>query len=704
MKQTSILSVVAAALLLLGFVVPAQAQNTNITIGDYSAYSTAVPTDCYYKNSVTQFIYTASEIGGPCNINSIAFEHLDHPELHGGCEAIERSFEVFFTLTSQSDYSSDSWVNVSVFDWVYSAGVTMPDGQATVTLTLNAPFHYDGTSNLAVTVIDNNTSYANLHYFYGNSSGSVNRSLSKKSDDTSYDYEDFPSDPTASTFRPLIILGTSPYSNDCDASMPYEEDFSDVTNALNCWTAIDADDNGVNWGLVYDSPSGDGISLYSYSSSASDDWVISPAITIDGDNAVLNWQDYYYGTGHYSVYVSTSGTQIDDFNTTPVFSTDIDDIDTWTLRAVDLSDYYGQTIHIAFRHHGATTFHSYLQIAELSITSGGTLNANIVGAEWPYYQGVQYYIDAVAVGDTLGLSAATTTYGAEYSWELPGATPSTAAGATVDAVWSQAGTYTVTLTATRDNQTATDTHEVTVLDWRGQWDDTIAYCDDIYDNALGMSSDEIWGIRIPAMHLEGRSTLSEVQIYKYPNNVVTGDYELLVYQGSRPLEANKVFDTIVTISEGGWQSIAIADGLNLDQSKDLWIGFNYQGGNSPATVSSSCNDRNGGFQWYTNSDSYLMIQMDGMPATWMIRAITQGNAGIGSVDAISATLSPNPTTGMVHLNCTDPVSRVEVIDQIGRTLATSASTEVDLTALPAGAYLLRITTATAVTVQRVLKK
>ncbi|MBQ9586338.1 MAG: T9SS type A sorting domain-containing protein [Bacteroidales bacterium] len=545
-KLSTLFFVMAAAVTMVATAPKATAQD--VTIGGFTSSSGSIPTDCYYKNSVSQFIYTASELGGGCTINSITFRHSDHPQLGGGCTPLERTFHIYLTETTQSDYSgTNGWVTVSCGDLVSTSGVTMPNGPADITITLDAPFNYSGNANLAVTVVDNNDTYENQHYFLGDAPGSL-RSIQTASDATTYSISALPADATTYNFRPRITFGTS----------------------------------------------------------------VSP------------------------------------------------------------------------------------------------LEVEIVGATWQNTVSYYYNINSVAVYDTIGF-AADGPDDASYAWDIEGATPTSATGATVDAVWSQAGTYTVTLTATRGDQTATASHEVTVVDWRGQWGDTLAYCNDEYIGAAPKSNDRIWGIRIPAMHLEGRATLREVQIYVVSDSYgdASGDYHLYVYQGSKPSQDNIVLDSVMTFNEGGWKNIALSGGMTLDPTEDLWIGFDYIGEhNYPCAVCHSSEDRNGGFSWPKSGNGryYVSEHSGNIIATWMIRAVTQGNAGIGSVEPLRATVSPNPTAGVVRVESAEPVRRVEVMDLTGKRLLSADGGDVDLTTMAPGTYLLRIVTDSGTAVRRVVRR
>ena len=84
-----------------------------------------------------------------------------------------------------------------------------------------------------------------------------------------------------------------------------------------------------------------------------DDWMVTPAITMTNGIIYLTFNAYApdpsYADG-VEVYVSTSGQDVADFGGQALYnSTSTGEADQWTLRSVDLSNYSGQTIYIAFR-------------------------------------------------------------------------------------------------------------------------------------------------------------------------------------------------------------------------------------------------------------------------------------------------------------------------------------------------------------------
>ena len=72
--------------------------------------------------------------------------------------------------------------------------------------------------------------------------------------------------------------------------------------------------------------------------------------------------------------------------------------------------------------------------------------------------------------------------------------------------------------------------------------------------------------------------------------------------------------------------------------------------------------------------------------------------GITTIETADFTLSPNPARGIVTLKCTEPMQgTVEIIDMQGKSCCrktlVGGQTELDVSTLPTGTYLVRLTTA-----------
>ena len=130
------------------FSVPLRADE--IQIGSGSQNDANLPSHSYYKYSLTQQIYTATEIedagGGAGTINSIAFYNAGSTKT--------RNFSIYLVNTDKESFSgATDWITVTANDLVYSGEVEMTAG-TWKTITFSNPFSYDG-GNLAVVVDDN---------------------------------------------------------------------------------------------------------------------------------------------------------------------------------------------------------------------------------------------------------------------------------------------------------------------------------------------------------------------------------------------------------------------------------------------------------------------------------------------------------------------------------------------------------------------
>ena len=98
---------------------------------------------------------------------------------------------------------------------------------------------------------------------------------------------------------------------------------------------------------------------------------------------------------------------------------------------------------------------------------------------------------------------------------------------------------------------------------------------------------------------------------------------------------------------------------------------------------------------YTFSNIHANHTLEGVYST---------GVGIDEVETQSINIYPNPTSGIVNIQVDNPV-KIDVIDQLGRTVATFAETsQINLSDLLDGVYTLRIATPQDVFIQRIILK
>ncbi|MCA1763917.1 MAG: choice-of-anchor J domain-containing protein [Flavobacteriales bacterium] len=130
--------------------------------------------------------------------------------------------------------------------------------------------------------------------------------------------------------------------------------------APECWTTVDADGDGNNWGifeipeenggasegvLVAGSASWDGVPL------TPDNYLITPQLSVGAGESLtfdISAIDPGFFAEQYQVLVSTTGTELADF-TDEIVTETLEDAE-WQARSYDLSDYEGEEIYIAWRH------------------------------------------------------------------------------------------------------------------------------------------------------------------------------------------------------------------------------------------------------------------------------------------------------------------------------------------------------------------
>ena len=156
----------------------------DVTIGSGTTTNNGqyLPTYAYYNFSLTQQIYTSSEVGSAGAITKVAFKVSNS-------KSTSRDIDIYMSHTSTSSFSGNTaWIAQSTSYRVFSGSVNF-NASGWTTITLDTPFEYNGTSNLLLTVDDNTGSYvpnsSDSPQFY-TYSGSNNSAIYKYNDDTNY--------------------------------------------------------------------------------------------------------------------------------------------------------------------------------------------------------------------------------------------------------------------------------------------------------------------------------------------------------------------------------------------------------------------------------------------------------------------------------------------------------------------------------------
>ena len=122
--------------------------STKLMVGSGNNTKYSYPFYLWYHYNLTQQIYTPSELGNKAgSILSLDFCRTDN-------NACKNSIDIYLVQTTKNSFESETdWIKVTAADKVFSGSVDFVSNGWT-TITLDTPFDYDGTSNLAVIVYD----------------------------------------------------------------------------------------------------------------------------------------------------------------------------------------------------------------------------------------------------------------------------------------------------------------------------------------------------------------------------------------------------------------------------------------------------------------------------------------------------------------------------------------------------------------------
>lgn len=171
-----------------------------VQVGSGDLIQNYLPTYNLYNYSVTQQIYTASEIGQAGSINSIAYYCTSN--------AVARNLDVYLVHTSKDAFDSTTdWIVVSESDKVFSGNVDFAQ-EAWTTITLDKPFNYNGTDNLCVIVDDNTGNWHSSMRF--KVYDATNQSIVIYNDNTNYEISSISSlEGYYKDYKNQMVLGMS---------------------------------------------------------------------------------------------------------------------------------------------------------------------------------------------------------------------------------------------------------------------------------------------------------------------------------------------------------------------------------------------------------------------------------------------------------------------------------------------------------------
>ena len=185
----------------------AMAQDVTVTIPEDGTFSSSSYFPLYnrYRYSISEQIYTASEIGMGGKITSIAFNNVSST-------TDTRTVEIYMFSTQENTLTSNG---ILLEEWCFPrySGIVNFAANDWTTIEFDVPFEYDGVSNLCLVVDDNTGDYPyNSLYFQTYSAGSIYQSAHNYSDSKNYDpYVDESYTPSSTKNRVQFTIAPNPY-------------------------------------------------------------------------------------------------------------------------------------------------------------------------------------------------------------------------------------------------------------------------------------------------------------------------------------------------------------------------------------------------------------------------------------------------------------------------------------------------------------
>jgi M6 family metalloprotease-like protein len=477
-----------------------------------------------------------------------------------------------------------------------------------------------------------------------------------------------------SPYRPVTNLKAQVIANEVNLTWEpqaiyttlFEEDFENGIPAT--WGNVDQDGDGYIWEIL-SSPkttpqSGNSIATSAsynndyYKALTPDNWLVTPAITLTDNNKLRYYvgaQDAGYPKEHYGVYISTSNTVPGTFELlweetmTASPGKPVDNPapgafrssgpqyvpGAWYERTIDLSDYNGQTVYIAFRHFDSTD-EFFLNIDNMKILvpfNTGALTYSVSEGETLIAAGLtspQYTLN--------GVEAGTHTYCITAVYDGVNESETTCTDATVVALSNPYRPVTnlkVTVTGPLKSE----------LTWKapvfahklrhhtydnGTYDGVAINGANVDSNVAARWTPEELGdldglmlTKVRFIPLAAKSIVSySVRVWIGGGNPSDGVYEPGQLVVDQPVPEHTV---------GEWNEIVLNTAVPIDPTKEIWIGLRLElpsGGNAATRQDENTLNGRGNLVYLNGAWSTLSDLAPTLTGNWIIDGIVGYHQGL----------------------------------------------------------------------------
>ena len=415
--------------------------------------------------------------------------------------------------------------------------------------------------------------------------------------------------------------GTQPPTTCEVTTFPWTESFE---GDLDCWSTIDADGDGNEWGRTSSFPYDGSYTLYSFSYDNSNEvalnaenYLISPQITLP---ATGTYQLFFHARCASNSYpdslwvkLSTTGNaSVSAFSTILMPKTKIPE--SYQQYSINLSGYNGQSFYLAFVHDSYDGY--YLLLDNVSIVNSS----------------LSYTITATSSNTAMG----TVTGGGTYT---------SGSEVTLAATANAGYRFTGWDDGTTDNPrsfTATANASYTAY-FADLGTNELHYDNGAYYNGMGAGGTIYWAVRFPASVLTSYTTLSSVRLW----DAYAGSYVVRICQGGTTAPGTQLASQTFTLSGTyGWYDATFSTPVTIDPTQALWVVLYNTGVDYPASASTYAGNADG--SWVSlDGNSWNTICNYGYNLTWMIRPVLYSGSipQNYTITAISANDAMGTVTG-----------------------------------------------------------
>lgn len=508
------------------------------------------------------------------------------------------------------------------------------------------------------------------------------------------------------------------------SEFPFMENFETPSS---CLLMLDADGDGNGWQIDYPHPTEYGNHVArsaSYRAETGtlqpDNWLVLNPLSIPEEGDVeLRWkvaaEMLLYPSEHYGVYLSTGGRETADF-THLLFEETLSQGEVWNKRALSLSQYAGEEVFIAIRHWNCEN-QSALLIDQIEVGTPaapeGSWNLPETGKAGEELQIVVEALSSVPV---------------TYQWNVEDMDLSSYTTNILNITFPEEGVYSVSVELTSAYGTYRLEDSITILDCAEGWITPVA---ETFDEGMGCWTSLDWdGDGSGWEPLAER--LAELGNNEYLSGLSVNGNAMVSWSYEPVMQDNQSVEWVVRQSD----NLLLSPEITIPQSGN-WVltlgAFSIGGDDNPDTMSvwvstngiaSSEDDydeilpqqavRNGSLQNYQVSlDSYrgqsvrVAIRHKSSDQLGLVvdeLTISEGTVSVDPTPTVQIKVYPNPTKDLVNIEAPE-VNGVELFDLSGkRLLAANHASSLDISPLPAGTYILKISTAKGLSVQKIVKR